>query len=182
MAWVHTTKDGLMLSNDQGTSQPQTVFGAQAYISASNAYTQGKMDGSDSYFVIYSVPNYNASGITPAAMPAIVDGTRAIDFGFTAQSVQGFNKEGMTVFQDYFFCGNARNYTSTSEDITGTSPGASSVIINEGWWSLYTQKNCSPESIVTINNGTRFGPGTRISGLQSANDKVQSIQYFETQK
>ena len=53
-------------------------------------------------FVTYSVPNYNASGITPAAMPAIVDSTRAIEFGFTARSVQGFNKEGMTVFQDYF--------------------------------------------------------------------------------
>ena len=177
MAWVHTTKDGLMLSNDQGTSQPQTVFGAQPNISASNAYTQGKMDGLDSYFVVYSVPNY-----FPAGIPAIVDSTSAVEFGFTARSVQGFNKEGMTVFHDFFFCGNARNYTSTSEDITGTSPGASSVIINKGWWSLYTQKNCSPESIVAINNATRFGPGIRISGLQSANDKVQSIQYFETPK
>lgn len=180
MAWVHTTKDGLMLSNDQGKSQPQTVYGAQPNIPVSNAYTQGKMDGSDSYFVAYSVPNYNARGFTREGMPAIVDSTSNVEFGFTARSVQGFNKEGITVFQDYFFCGKARNYTSTTEDITGTLPGASSVIINKGWWSLYTQKNCSPGSIVTINNGTRFGPGTRISGLQSANDKVQSIQYFET--
>ena len=177
-----STKDGLIISNDQGKSQPQIVYGSQSSISQSNEYTQGKMDGSDSYFVVYSIPGYNAHGITPAAMPAIVDSTSTVEFGFTAQSAQGFNKEGMTVFQDYFYCGNARNYTSTDLDITGTSPGASSVIITKGWWSLYTQKNCEPGSIVTINNGTRFGPGTRISGLLSANDRVQSIKFFETQK
>ena len=58
MLWIHTTKDGLMLSNDQGKSQPQTVYGTQPNIPVSDAYTQGKMDGLDSYFDVYRLPNY----------------------------------------------------------------------------------------------------------------------------
>ena len=58
MVWVHTIKVGLMLSNDQRKSQTQAVYGTQPNIPVSDAYTQGKMDGLDSYFVVYSVPNY----------------------------------------------------------------------------------------------------------------------------
>ena len=183
MALPQSTKDGIVLSSGQGTSQPLVIYGAQPNISASSGYTQGKVDGSGSYFVVYSVPNYNAANKTTAdsTKSVIVDSNHTTDFGFTAQSAQGFNRAGITVFEHYFFCGNAKTYASSNSNITGDFPlsasGASSIIITEGWWSLYTGQNYS--NIVTFNDGQRFGPGTRITGLQSFNDRVQSIKRFE---
>ena len=81
-----------------------------------------------------------------------------------------------------FFCGKGKSYDNSNSNITGDFPsgvpGVSSVIITEGWWSLYKSKNYS--NIVEFNKQKRFGPGTRITGLQGANDKVQSIRRFET--
>ena len=42
------TKDTIVLSNTEGTSQPMVLNVAHPNIPASNGYTQGKMDGSDS--------------------------------------------------------------------------------------------------------------------------------------
>ena len=184
--WPHSTKDGLILSSSQGVSQTQTVYWADSNIPQSNDYTQGKMDGCDSYFVVYSVPNYNnANDPTAYTLTAVVDSKKTTEFGFTAQSAQGFDKDGITIFEHYWFGGNAKSYTSSTADITedfpvGEIPGASSFIITKGWWSLYTQKNF--EGIITLNAGTRFGPGTRFSGLPKPeyNDQVQSIQCFDT--
>ena len=184
MAWPHSTKDGIILSNAEGgASQPMAVYGAQSNISTSCGYTQGKMDGSDSYFVVYSVPNYNCQPTADSTKTAIVDSHHTTKFGFTAQSTQGFNRDGITIFEHYFFCGNAKTYASSCPNITAdftpsTIPGASSIIITEGWWSLYTGENYC--NIVTFNGGQRFGPGTRITGLQSFNDKVKSIKCFTT--
>ena len=113
----------------------------------------------------------------------IVDCKHTTEFGFTAESAQGFNRDGITVFEHYFFCGNGKSYTSSNPNITqdfptGKIPGASSIIITKGWWSLYTDTTYN--SIVNFNGGTRFGPGTRITGLQGYNDRVKSIKYFET--
>ena len=178
----YSTTDGLILSNSQGISKPLTVYGANSNITRQEGMTQGKMDGSGSYFVVYSVPNYNIAPIASNLRFVVVDSEHTTEFGFTAQSAQGFNKDGITVFSNFFFCGNGKTYTSSTTSITADfprgSPGASSIIITKGWWSLYTEENY--QGIVSINHGTRFGPGTRITGLQSANDKVKSIKCFET--
>ena len=182
MSWPHSTKDGIVLSNSSGgVSQPIHVYGAQASIPSSNGYTQSKIDGPASYFVVYSVPDYNNHPHATSTKSAIVDSQNTTSAGFTIESAQGFNKEGIAVFEHYFFCGNGKSYTSSNPNITADFPigkiqGASSIIITKGWWSLYTGPNYT--NIVTFNGGSRFGPGTRITGLQSDNDKVQSIQCF----
>ena len=176
------TKDTIVLSNTEGTSQPMVLNVAHPNIPASSGYTQGKMDGSDSYFVVYSIKDYNDTKGAQSTRTAIVDSQRTTNFGFTAQSTQGFNRDGITLFEHYFFCGKGKTYDNSNSNITGDFPsgvpGVSSVIITEGWWSLYKSKNYS--NIVEFNKEKRFGPGTRITGLQGANDKVQSIRRFET--
>ena len=184
MAWTHSTTDGIILADAEGVTQPIVIYGANPSISESSGYTQGKMDGSHSFFVVYSVPEYNTNQPTAdSTKTAIVDSHHTVKFGFTAQSTQGFNRDGITIFEHYFFCGNAKTYASSCPNITAdftpsTIPGASSIIITEGWWSLYTGENYC--NIVTFNGGQRFGPGTRITGLQSFNDKVKSIKCFTT--
>ena len=180
--WTHSTKNGLILSNNQGLSQTMTVYGDISSISDSK-YEQGKMDGTNSYFVVYSVPNYYDNPTAASTVSTVVDCQDTTRFGFNVKSAQGFDRNGITVFEHYYFCGNGKDYTESNSDITvnfppNTIPGASSIIITKGWWSLYSQKNY--QGLITINAGTRFGPGTRINGLGSVNDKVQSIKHFST--
>ena len=130
------TQDGIVLYNTEGTSQPMAIYGAQPSILASSGYTEGKMDGSDSYFVVYSVPDYNDTAGAQSTRTAIVDSQSTTKFGFTAQSTQGFNRDGITLFEHYFFCGKGKTYANSNPNITGDFPsggqGASSVIITEG--------------------------------------------------
>lgn len=61
MSFPHSTTDGIVLYSSTGVSEPKHVYGANPSIPSSNGYTQGKMDGPASYFVVYSVPGYNQS-------------------------------------------------------------------------------------------------------------------------
>lgn len=161
----------LILYSDNGNLK--AVYGANSNIN-SEAYTKGKVDCSDSYYVIYSGANF----IEPGSK-AIVDSSYVTDFGFAAKSAAGFKKDGITLFQHYSFSGNGQNFTDSVPDTTVLFPGISSFIVTKGWWTLYTGKNFTGQ-MVTNRKITKFGPGIRYDVPLEFNDKVQSIQYSPT--
>ena len=182
MSSPHSTKDGLVLYSSKESVSPQLVYDGNTNIAESAQYTQGKVDGSDSYFIVYGVDKFDVQDLNPSGQRVVVDSNQTTEFGFTARSAQGFDKSGIVLFQHGHFSGQAKLYTKSNPDITGTFPsnsdgGVSSFIVHKGWWSLYTEKNYL-SSPVNINRVVRFGPGSRVNLSLESNDKVQSIEYF----
>ena len=180
-SWPHSTKNGLVLySSGEGVS-PSWVCNDSVNISTQLNYTQGKVDGSDSYYIVYSVDNFNTQNQDVFDTSMIVDSNQITEFGLTAVSTQGFDKSGIVLFQNGGFCGQGKLYTTSDPDITETFPpghaGVSSFIVHKGWWSLYTQKNYN-SSEINVSGVTKFGPGSRVNIPTEYNDKLESIKYF----
>lgn len=87
-----------------------------------------------------------------------MDSEVQIDFEFQASSAQGFNKDGIVLFDNERLCGNGKNFHNSTNDLTNIFPnGASSLIIQEGLWDLFTEVNYLGNP-VRVENSTKFGP------------------------
>ena len=179
-SWPHSTKDGLVLYSSKEDVSPQLVYNDNVNIGERAKYTQGKVDGSDSYYIVYSVENFNVQNQNVFDTSVVVDSNQTTEFGLTAVSAQGYDKSGIVLFEHGGFCGQGKLYTTSNPDITGTFPphtkGVSSFIVHKGWWSLYTQKDYSHR--MNISGQTKFGPGSRVNIPTDYNDKMESIKYF----
>ena len=107
----------------------------------------------------------------------IVDSNTVVDFGIAAQSVQGFPKDGITIFKHYWFCGVSHHSNTNVGELIGGGP--SSVIITKGWWTFYKQPNFQRKKL-TIDGEMKFGPGLRMDLPAEFNDRVKSIEYSAT--
>ena len=167
--------DPIVLSGSLGSEQ---IYGARRDIPQSDRMTMGKVDGSKAFYVVYRDPNYQETGWT-AESSKIVDSSRDIEFGFTARSTQGWDKVGISVFEHIYYCGTGETYKSSYPDITGTFPaggrGASSFIVMKGVWAIYSERNYKGIQIA-VDGRNEFGPGSRISFINPANDMVKSIK------
>ena len=166
--------------------------------SGHSSYTKGKVDGSNSFYVVYRRKKWDCAKKTytvgesgqfqastgkevtaGSTSMLIVDGNAVVDFGFAAQSAQGFAKDGITFFQHDWFCGRARHHTNSIASGTEFLKGPSSMIITKGWWTFYKEPNFKGE-MLTLNGQTKFGPGIRMGLPPDFCDNVKSIKYSET--
>lgn len=111
----------------------------------------------------------------------IVEKTTKQSFGYYARSFQGFDKNGIVLFEHHFFCGTAKDYIDSQSSIASAFPasdaGASSMIVSKGVWSLHTKEHYGGTKI-NIGGVDEFGPGTRLESFGAAEDKVKSVQYL----
>ena len=174
------TKNAIIFTGSLGSSDP--IYGADRNISADYNYQRAKIDGTDSYYVVYREPDYFDYHSHSESSSKIVDQTSDVTLGFPARSTQGWDKTGITLFEHHYYCGTARHYVSSNPDITDEfpsgDPGASAIIVTKGYWGLYTDKNYKGVQIV-INGQKEFGPGTKINSLGAAEDRVKSIKYIK---
>ena len=115
-------KDGIVLSTGVLSPPLVTVYGANPNIPEIDGYSIGKINGPESYYVVYKSPNFYSSTTADSTQSVIVDSTNRLGFGFVARSVQGFDKDGITVFENYFYCGKARSFTTSVSDIAAQFP------------------------------------------------------------
>ena len=149
-------------------------------VDADAPYTKGKVGGSNSFYVVYDQDNWERQTFqVSSTSTVVVDGEAVLDFGFEAQSVQGFTKDGITLFKHYWFCGVSHHFTSSNANVQDLIPGPSSMIITKGWWTFYNQPNFQGEKM-TLNGETKFGPGVRMNLPPEFNDRVKSIEYSTT--
>ena len=174
------TKNAIIFTGSLGSSDP--IYGADRNISADYNYQRAKIDGTDSYYVVYREPDYFDYHSHSESSSKIVDQTSDVTLGFPARSTQGWDKTGITLFEHHYYCGTARHYVSSNPDITDEfpsgDPGASAIIVTKGYWGLYTDKNYKGVQIA-INGQKEFGPGTKINSLGAAEDRVKSIKYIK---
>ena len=171
--------NAIILSSQIGSSPP--IYGYDRDIPAGDEFTKGKVDGSDSFYIVYSKPDFNDDSTTTPQDSTIVNSTDNVDLGFTARSTQGWDKVGITVLEHYWYGGTGHTYITSNPDITPEFPpekreGASSFIVMKGVWSLYTEKNYNGIKI-TIDGKDEFGPGDKVPEIGAASDRVLSIEY-----
>lgn len=175
------TKNGIIFTGKLGSSDP--IYDHERNIPTENQYTKAKVDGNDSYYVVYKDPNYTDY---PTNKPTklsykIIDSTSDVTLGFTARSTQGWNKTGITLFEHEFYNGTGRNFESSDNNITEKFPhgnqGVSSIIVMKGIQGLYTQEHYQGVHII-VDGEKEFGPGTKIESLGDLQDKVKSIKYI----
>jgi len=108
------------------------------------------------------------------------------NLGSTARSYQGFDKDGLILFEHTNYAGNGVNYRESDADITSSFPsgvpGVSSFLVYRGVWELYIGVNFTG-GLVNINGKSSFGPGTKISSLYhdepSVNDQIKSVKKIQ---
>ena len=106
--------------------------------------THGRVDGTDSYYIVYSTTNYG-EGVS-STRSTIVDSQANVNFKFSAQSIQGWDKIGITLLEHSNYQGTGVTCTYSESDITTSFPvghiqGARSFIVMKGVWALYTGKH-----------------------------------------
>lgn len=169
-----TIKNAIVLSSELGSLPP--IYGLERDIPENHEITKARVDGSDSFYIVYDKPDFHDESDTNSSS-YIVDTTENVKLEFTARSTQGWNKIGITVLEHAWYCGTGQTYQNSNPDITDAfPPGASSIIVMKGVWSLYCRKEYGGRKIC-INGEDEFGPGTRIHYLCDENDRVKSIRY-----
>ena len=157
-----------------------SIRGSSRDIDPSSKFTKGRVDGNDSFYVIYPEPNYMDDEPDSQRKSKVIKTSAETEIGFVARSAQGWNKEGISLFEHRNFCGTGETYKSSNEDITSTFPpgkdeGLSSFIVWTGIWSVYKDKNYGLK--ININGKDEFGPGTQICVITgAANDLIKSIK------
>ena len=180
---------GRQITNDiilTGGVGEKTVHGEERDLPEANNFVKGRINGNQSFYIVYSAPNYYEGtplppGVTPISK--IVNSQTDVTFGFKARSTQGWDKVGITLFGHRHYCGTGRTCTDTVADITSMFPsgqpkGACSFIIMRGVWALYTAKNYSEESRIKINGQVEFGPGCFMPELEGTGYVIQSIKHL----
>ena len=158
----------------------KTVYGHDRDLSTDGDFEKGRIDGTESYYIVYSTPQYG-EGVS-SAQSVIVNSQSDVKFGFMARSTQGWNKTGITLMEHPSYRGTGVTFTHTEVDITSSFPtgqfeGASSFIVMKGVWALYTGKNRGGTRI-KINGVSEFGAGYKSEFLGRAGDLIQSIEYL----
>ena len=96
-----------------------------------------------------------------------------MDVGFRIRSYQSRDKQGIVLFTDYNYRGQAGQFTSRDDDFTDMFPndgqGASSAIACTGKWRLYKETNCNGPVIEDLEAGTD-------SPQLARNDKCKSLK------
>lgn len=164
------TTNGLILVSKHGESEAK--YNQESNVPQSD-YMKAKADGSQSLFVIYDKPNFAAGSASE-----LVESTQTVQFGRPIKSFQGYNKKGLVLFPHPNYCGQGGKFTQSDPDITdafppATSEGVSSLIVKEGEWILYSEKNYRGTKI-QISGRETFGPGTYIKS--GGYDMVQSVK------
>ena len=168
--------DAIILKGRIGS---KTVYGHDRDLSADGDFERGKIDGTESYYIVYSTPQY---GDGQRGQSVVVDSRSDVNFGFTARSTQGWKKDGIVVMEHVNYNGTGVPFTHSNVDITPSFPntsgasGASSFIVMKGVWSLYTGKNNGGTKI-EINGVSEFAAGHKEAFVRDANDMIQSIKY-----
>ena len=120
------------------------MYGHDRDLSTDGDFKKGRIDGTESYYIVYSTPQYG-EGVS-SAQSVIVNSQYDINFGFMARSTQGWNKTGITLMEHLSYSRTGVTFTHTEVDITssfstGQFEGASFFIVMKGVWALYTGKN-----------------------------------------
>lgn len=169
--------NAIILSGEIGD---KTVYGYERDLSKEGEFVSGKVDGTDSFYIVYSTTYYGEGGCSDKSV--IVDSQNEVNFGFMAKSTQGWNKVGITVFEHPSYHGTGVTYARTENDVTSSFPPRhsqkiSSFIVMKGVWALYTRKNMRGKQI-EIDGKKEFGPGSRIECLQDPSDRIRSVVYL----
>ena len=169
--------NAIILSGEVGD---KTVYGYERDLSKDGEFERGNVDGTKSFYIVYSTPNYGEGGSNSQSV--IVDGQNEVKFGFMAKSTQGWDKVGITVFEHPNYRGTGVTYARTEADVTSSFPPRqsqkiSSFIVMKGVWAVYTRKNMRGKRI-EIDGQTEFGPGSRIECLQDPSDRIRSVVYL----
>lgn len=168
------TKAGITLSSRVGI---ETFYDHQKDIPLVNDYTKGKMTNNKSMFIAYAWPGYNAwdYGLSPGV---IVEETSTQDLGMIVRSVQGFDREGIILFEYRNYTGNAlllrESKASVKQEFPDGWGGITSFVVYRGVWALYTGENYTHTQVV-IDGKSEFGPGSKIPFVGAANNIISSI-------
>jgi len=176
------TTNGIVLTSGVGS---QTIYGANRDIPAKDDYTQARVDGSDSFYIVYNNVDYleDPQISHTSHVSVIVDSQSNIGLGFVARSTQGWDKVGISLFAHPYYCGTGATFLSSNADVTEELPasnpyGASSLIVKKGIWALFTEKNYKGTQIA-IQGKQEFGPGTNLAYLgDQQGDKIKSVKYL----
>lgn len=175
-----STTNGLILQTADGalTYGPKYV---PVYDLPSNpAYTKALVEGHQSLYVVYAQPKMATAqfGESPGV---VVDKESFTSLGIHVRSFQGFDKDGLILFEHSNYAGNGVNYRQSDPNIDNEFPagkpaGVSSFIINKGIWELYVNPDFKGGK-VTLDGTSQFGPGTKISFVGvSINDSIRSVK------
>ena len=175
MTTGHQASDAIILS---GRLKNRIVYEYDADVCTDDDYEQGRIDGVQSFYIVYSTPQYGEGD--PSTQSVIVDSQHNVKFGFKVRSAQGWDKKGITLMEHFNYRGTGVTFSNTEVDVTssfptGQSQGVSSFIVMRGVWALYTGKN-SGGTRIRINGVSEFGPGYQTESLGAVNDLIQSIE------
>lgn len=169
-------QNALTLSSNLGG---EDFMGIDRNVPASSNYTKAAVKGGTaSMYVVYPQPDFNE--IKPTTQPAskVIETTSPVQLGFVARSLHGFDKEGIIIFEHHNYCGNGKLYKQSNVDLStdfpvGDSRGASSFIVYEGKWNLYTGQNYTGTWLY----GQTFGPGIYRPDIGTgAHDMIMSVK------
>lgn len=163
-----------------GRLKNKIVYGQDTDVSTDDDYEKGRIDGTQSFYIVYSTPQYGEGASSTQSV--IVDSQYEVKFGFKVRSTQGWDKKGITLMEHSNYCGTGVTFSNTEVDITSLFPtgrfqGVSSFIVMKGVWALYTGKNRGGTRI-KINGVSEFGPGYQTESLGVVNNLIQSIEYL----
>ena len=182
-----STKAGLYLTTeDEQFEEGPKYVPAYDLPTEDGAYTKAKLeqDGA-SLFVVYGSPNMS-TGEKGSMAVKIIDSPKYEFAGFVIRSFQGFNQDGLILFEHADFSGNAINYTDSVANIGDSFPtndprGVSSFIVCKGVWELYTKPNFQGEKL-KFDGKNQFGPGTRLFVGEGVNDnRIASVKKVQNQ-
>lgn len=173
----HQATNAIILSGKVGKRE---IYGEAREIPTSENYDVGQVDGTDSFYIVYSTTNFGEGASSNKTR--ILDNQSQVNLGFMVRSTQGWDKQGITLLEHYNFCGTGVTYTSSEPDITasfppGTAKGVTCFIVMKGKWALYTGKDQHGTQI-TFKGKDIFVPGDKIDLYDTANDMIQSIKYI----
>ena len=100
-------KNAVILSGSLGSSPP--IYGSDRDIPEDNGFTKGKVDGTDSFYLVYSKPDFHDNTGNSSTVK-IVETTSDVNLGFTARYTQGWDRLGISVLEAYWYGGTGRSY------------------------------------------------------------------------
>ncbi len=99
-----------------------------------------------------------------------VSGAVNLKFGpRSIRRVQSISSEGVTVYQNNDYCGREQHISSSATEVD--IGGASSIIISDGRWTLYTKPHLGGQSL-TLEPGLYPSP----EAMGFPNDSLGSVQ------
>ena len=177
-----STKAGLYLTtNDEQFEEGPKYVPAYDLPTEDGAYTKAKLeqDGA-SLFVVYGSPNMS-TGKKGSEGVKFVDSSKYESAGFVVRSFQGFDQDGLILFENSDFSGNAINYRDSVANIRNSFPtddprGVSSFVVCKGVWELYTKPNFQGGKL-KFDGKNQVGPGTRLLVGEGVNDnRIASVK------